>query len=41
LDTLSVANGAAWPVPEVKNDLKNIPRDAEKPDIGAYERIRP
>ena len=41
LDTLSVANGAAGPVPEVKNDLKNIPRDAEKPDIGAYERIRP
>ena len=41
LDTLSVANGAAQPLPAVKNDLKNVLRDAEKPDIGAYERIRP
>jgi len=41
LDTLSVANGAAGPVPSVKNDLKNIIRNAENPDIGAYERIQP
>lgn len=41
LDTLSVANGAAKPLPAIKTDLKEVPRDAAKPDIGAYERIRP
>ena len=41
LDTLSVANGAALPLPGIKFDLKKVARDEVKPDIGAYERIRP
>ena len=41
LDTLSVANGAARPLPTVKQDLKDLPRDNDKPDIGAYERLKP
>jgi hypothetical protein len=41
LDTLSVANGAARPLPTVKQDLKDLPRDNNKPDIGAYERLKP
>lgn len=41
LDTLSVANGAARPLPTVKADIKDQPRDDQKPDIGAYERLKP
>jgi hypothetical protein len=41
LDTLSVANGGARPLPTVKQDLKDLPRDNDKPDIGAYERLKP
>ena len=41
LDTLSVANGAARPLPTVKQDLKDQPRDNDKPDIGAFERLKP
>lgn len=41
LDTLSVANGAARPLPQVKLDLDDTARDAATPDIGAYERLRP
>jgi len=41
LDTLSIANGAAKPILGITKDLKDITRDADKPDIGAYERLRP
>ncbi|WP_347157589.1 hypothetical protein [Pontibacter chitinilyticus] len=39
LDTLSPASGAAQRLPGVTTDLPGKPRNATKPDIGAYERI--
>ena len=38
LDTLSVAQGRAAPLPEVAVDIEGRERDAELPDLGAYER---
>ncbi len=37
LDTLSVAEQKAKPLTDFNFDLDGIPRDAQKPDIGAYE----
>jgi Right handed beta helix region len=37
LDTLSVAEMKATPLPNFTQDLDGTPRDAQKPDIGAYE----
>ncbi len=37
LDTLSVAEMKAIPIPNFNFDLDGTPRDAQKPDVGAYE----
>jgi hypothetical protein len=37
LDTLSIAENKAKPLPGFTEDLDGTPRDAQKPDIGAYE----
>ncbi len=37
LDTLSVAEGKAMPLPLLMIDLDNIDRDMDAPDIGCYE----
>jgi nitric oxide reductase activation protein len=37
LDTLSVAEQKAKPIAGFDFDLDGVPRDAQKPDIGAYE----
>ncbi len=37
LDTLSVAEGMALPLPGITADLDNNQRDAQAPDIGCYE----
>ena len=39
LDTLSVAEGIAAPLPGVEADLLGNPRDAVAPDAGAYEYV--
>ncbi|TXK51306.1 hypothetical protein FVR03_03600 [Pontibacter qinzhouensis] len=38
LDTLSVANGAAKPLLDVRRDIKGQSRSSTTPDIGAFER---
>jgi hypothetical protein len=37
LDTLSIAENKALPINGLTEDLDGTPRDAQKPDIGAYE----
>ena len=37
LDTLSVAEGLAVPVSGITDDLRGVARDAQRPDVGAYE----
>ena len=37
LDTLSVAEGQAIPIPTIPTDLDGINRDTETPDVGCYE----
>ena len=39
LDTLSLAEEMAIPIPGVDVDLDGVMRDAERPDIGCYERV--
>jgi len=41
LDTLSPASNQAVPLPGISADLLNVPRDAQRPDLGAYERKNP
>ncbi len=37
LDTLSIAEGLAKPLPHIAHDLDNQPRDPQTPDIGCFE----
>ncbi len=40
LDSLSIADGKALPFPNINVDLENVNRDAVKPDVGCFERIK-
>jgi hypothetical protein len=40
LDSLSIADGKALPYPNINVDLENVNRDAVKPDVGCFERIK-
>jgi hypothetical protein len=37
LDTASIADMKALPIPGISDDLDKKPRDPVKPDIGCYE----
>ncbi|UYZ62405.1 hypothetical protein [Hymenobacter weizhouensis] len=41
LDTLSPASNQGLPLPTLRTDLLLRPRDAQRPDLGAYERKNP
>lgn len=40
LDSLSIADGKAFPIPNINIDLENVNRDAIKPDVGCFEKIK-
>jgi hypothetical protein len=37
LDTLSIAEMKAFPIPNITSDILGRGRDAQKPDIGCFE----
>lgn len=39
LDTLSIAEHMAMPIPTITTDLDEVMRDPQTPDIGCYERV--
>ena len=39
LDSLSIAEGMARPIPNLNTDLDGVERDPVMPDIGCYERL--